>query len=260
MPRPSRKNLRVLIVDDEPLARQRLVDLLGGVSRPMEVAEAGNGQDAVDLIERGPFDVVFLDVQMPGLTGFDVVRAVGPDQMPLTVFVTAYDTHAVAAFDANALDYLLKPFSEERFLAALAKVETRLEGSGRTTFGRQLAHLAFDPEVPDLWDRLVIRTENTTRLVPVVEIDLIESAGVYVTLHVAGKEILYRAPLHVLAAKLDPKRFIRVHRSAIVNIESVLQLDHLSHGEFEVILKHGARTKVSRSYRSQLEARLGQSL
>ena len=259
MSRP-RKAFRVLIVDDEPLARQRLVDLLGAASRPVDIAEAGNGQDAVDLIERGAFDVVFLDVQMPGLTGFDVVRAIGPDRMPLTVFVTAYDTHAVAAFEANALDYLLKPFSEERFQAALGRVEARLEGGGRNAFGRQLANLAFDPETPDYWDRLVIKTENTTRLVPVADIDLIESAGVYVTLHVAGKEILYRAPLHVLAGKLDPKRFIRVHRSAIVNIESVLQLDHLSHGEFEAVLKHDARAKVSRSYRANLETRLGQSL
>ena len=260
MSRSSRKTIRVLVVDDEPLARQRLLDLLGAAERPMEVSEAGNGEAAVRLIEAEGFDAVFLDVQMPGLSGLEVIRTLGPDRMPPTVFVTAYDTHAVAAFDANALDYLLKPFSDERFAAALKKLEARLAAPDRGGFNRQVAQLALEGQAPELWDRLVVKADNTTRFVPAADIDLIESAGVYVTLHVGGKEMLYRAPLHVLADKLDPRRFIRVHRSAIVNIESVIQLDPMSHGEFEVILKHGARAKVSRSYRSQLESRLGQPL
>ena len=260
MPRPSRKAVRVLIADDEPLARQRVADLLGEPSRAMEISEAGDGEAAVRLIEEGAFDVVFLDVQMPGLTGLEVIRTIGPDRMPLTVFVTAYDAHAVAAFEANALDYLLKPFSEERFATTWGRVEARLGEPNRREISRQLTQIAFDPQAPDYWDRLVVKADSTTRFVPAAEIDFIESAGVYVTLHVSGKEILYRAPLHVLEEKLDPRRFIRVHRSAIVNIESVRQLDHMSHGEFEAVLKHGERTKISRSYRANLELRLGQPL
>ncbi len=260
MPRPSRKGLRVLIIDDEALARHRLIDLLRASSRSVTITEARNGAEAIAAIEKETFDVAFLDVQMPEISGLDVIRAIGPDQMPQTIFVTAFDTHAVEAFETNALDYLLKPFSEERFNATLKKVEARIKDPKPLEFSQHLSALAFGTEAPDYWDRVVVKVENTTRLVPVSDVDLFESAGVYVTLHVGGKEILHRAPMHALAERLDPKYFIRVNRSAIVNLESVLQLDPMSHGEFEAVLKHGVRTKVTRFYRANLEARLGQAL
>jgi two-component system LytT family response regulator len=205
--------------------------------------------------------LVFLDVQMPELDGLGVIDAVGAGQMPLTIFVTAYDQHAIRAFEANALDYLLKPFSDERFEAALSRAKLRLRERNTSEFGlRMITMLSAAPQAQRPWDRLVVKSGGSTRLIRVAEIDWIEAAGVYVNLHVAGQQLLYRASLHELDERLDSRRFVRVHRSAIVNIESILQLEPVSHGEFDIILKNGARTRVSRSYRAQLENRLGQPL
>ncbi len=251
----------VLVVDDEAPARQRLVDLLRKDAQIVSIPEAENGLAAVDMIQNQRPDVVFLDVQMPELDGVGVIDAIGPEQMPLTIFVTAYDQHAIRAFEANALDYLLKPFSDERFDAAMARVKSRLDERSVREFGqRMLQMVSKAPPQERRLDRLVVKSGGTTRFVRVVDIDWIEAAGVYVNLHVGGKELLYRAALHELAEKLDPQRFVRVHRSALVNIESILQLEPISHGEFEVLLKNGSRSRVSRTYRAQLEKRLGQSL
>ncbi len=223
--------------------------------------EAGDGQTAVEIIEREALDLVFLDVQMPELDGLEVIEAVGADAMPLTVFVTAYDQHAIRAFEANALDYLLKPFSDERLEAALSRAKGRLDERGIREFGRSVLRLVSARPPAGRWlDRLVVKSAGTTRFIRVVEIDWIEGAGVYVNLHVAAKEFLYRAALNELAGRLDPMRFVRVHRSAIVNIDSILELQPVSHGEFELVLKNGCRSRVSRTYRAQLEIRLGQSL
>jgi two-component system LytT family response regulator len=198
---------------------------------------------------------------MPELDGLGVVEAMGAEQMPLTVFVTAYDRHAIRAFEANAIDYLLKPFSDHRFAAAMSRARTRLDDRHLRDFGRRLLQLAGQASSPGRrLDRLVVKTAGTTRFVKLLDIDWIEAAGVYVNLHVGAKEMLYRSSLAELAARLDPVRFVRVHRSAIVNIESVVQLEGVSHGEFEAVLKSGARVRISRTYRSQLEARLGQPL
>ena len=247
---PSPEPIKVLVVDDEALARQRLVDLLGKVANVAQVFEATDGNAAVQLIASRRPDVVFLDMQMPGQSGLDVVGAHGAAPKPVTVFVTAFDQHAIRAFEANALDYLLKPFSDERFEAAMARIATRLDERNRPK--------SAAPELP--WDRLVIKSAGVTQFVKAIEIDWIESVGVYVNLHIGGKATLYRSPIHLLADKLDPVRFIRVHRSAIVNIDSIVRLETISHGEFEVVLKDGARTKVSRTYRCHLEKRLGQTL
>jgi len=258
--RPSKK-LRVLVVDDEAPARQRLVDLLSRDSQVGDILEAEDGIAAVESIQNQGPDVVFLDVQMPELDGFGVIRAVGAEQMPLTVFVTAYDQHAMRAFEVDALDYLLKPFSDERYEATMVRVKSRLDDDSARKFGRQMLQMISKTVVPEgRWDRLVVKSDGTTRFVRVADIDWIEAAGVYVNPHVAGKELLYRAALHELAERLDPVRFVRIHRSAIVNIESILHLEPISHGEFEVVLKNGSRSRVSRSYRSQLEKRLGQAL
>ena len=185
----------------------------------------------------------------------------GPEQMPLTVFVTAYDQHAIRAFESNALDYLLKPFSDERLEAALARARTRLTELKAGELGQSMLHLlATTPRNERYLDRLVLKSAGATHLLKVTEIDWIEGAGVYVNLHVASKELLYRAALNQLETRLDPARFIRVHRSAIVNIDSIVRLESASHGEFDVILKHGGQTRVSRTYRPALEQRLGQSL
>jgi two-component system LytT family response regulator len=193
---------------------------------------------------------------MPELDGLGVIEAVGPAEMPLTVFVTAYDQHAIRAFEANALDYLLKPYSDERLEATLARVRTRLT----ETQAGNLLRLVAAPRAARYLDRLVVKSAGVTRFLRVDEIDWIEGAGIYVNLHVAGKSLLYRSALTQLAASLDPERFIRVHRSAIVNIDSIVQLDAVSHGEFDVTLRDGSVARISRTYRALLEQRLGQPL
>jgi two-component system LytT family response regulator len=256
------ENLKVVVVDDEAPARQRLLDLLHGDAQVATILEACNGSSAVDLIHNQHPDLVFLDVQMPELDGLGVVDAIGVMEMPLTVFVTAYDQHAIRAFEANALDYLLKPFSDERFEGAMARAKARLEERSLLEFGQRVMKMvSVAPTTADRrWDRLVVKSGGSTRFVRVVDIDWIEAAGVYVNLHVAGKEFLYRTALNDLADRLDPRRFVRVHRSAIVNIESIVQLEPISHGEFDVVLRNGSRARVSRTYRAQLEKRLGQPL
>ncbi len=259
---PPTEPIRVLVVDDEMPARQRLIDLLRKDPQVGAIAEAADGMAAVQAIESQRFDLVLLDVQMPELDGIGVLDAIGAENMPLTIFVTAYDQHAIRAFEANALDYLLKPFSDERFEAAMGRVRARMDDRSVREFSERVMRMVSQSPAPAdrRWDRLVIKAGGTTRFIRVIDIDWIEAAGVYVNLHVGGKELLYRAALNDLAEKLDPRRFIRVHRSAIVNIESILQLEPLSHGEFDVVLKNGSRTRVSRTYRQQLETRLGQPL
>ena len=258
---PHAKGIRVLVADDEAPARQRLIDLLDKDAQVRAVLEAGDGQAAVEMIQREAPDLVFLDVQMPQLDGMEVVKAVGADSMPLTVFVTAYDQHAIKAFEANALDYLLKPFSDERLEAALCRAKGRHDERNMREFGRNvLRMISAGPAGGSYLDRLVVKSAGTTRFLRVADIDWIEGAGVYVNLHVGGKELLYRAALNELADCLDPVRFVRVHRSAIVNIDSILELQPISHGEFEMVLKDGHRSRVSRTYRALLEKRLGQSL
>ena len=261
MPLSTTEALCVLVADDEAPARQRIIDLLRRDSRVAAILEASDGLAAVEIIQnRGP-DLVFLDVQMPERDGLEVIAEVGAERMPLTVFVTAYDRHAIRAFEANALDYLLKPFSDERFEATMARVGTRIDERSVREFGRRILRIISAAPAADLpLDRLVVKSGGSTRFVRVADIDWIEAAGVYANLHVAGKELLYRAALNELAERLDPVRFVRIHRSAIVNIESILHLEPISHGEFEVILKDGSRSRISRTYRRQLEKRLGQSL
>ncbi|HEX3892598.1 MAG TPA: LytTR family DNA-binding domain-containing protein [Terracidiphilus sp.] len=253
--------IHVLVADDEEPARQRLVDLLTKDTQIAGVTEAADGEAAVEAIEKKKPNLVFLDVQMPELDGLGVIDAIGAADMPLTVFVTAYDQHAIRAFEANALDYLLKPFSDERFEATMTRVKSRLDERSIGEFGQRILKMvAAAPATERRLDRLVVKSGGTTRFVRAIDIDWIEAAGVYVTLHVGGKELLYRAALNDLADRLDPRRFVRVHRSALVNIESIVQLEPMSHGEFEAVLKNGSRTRVSRTYRALLEKRLGQPL
>ena len=261
MPLSALEGLCVLVADDEAPARQRIIDLLRRNSQLAAILEASDGLSTVEIIQDRRPDLVFLDVQMPELTGLEVIAEVGAGRMPLTVFVTAYDEHAIQAFEANALDYLLKPFSDERFEMTRARASLRMDERSVREFGRRILRIVSNAPAANLpLDRLVVKSGGATRFIPVVDIDWIEAAGVYANLHMSGKEVLYRAALNELADRLDPVRFVRVHRSAIVNIESIQHLEPISHGEFEVVLKDSSRLRISRTYRKHLEKRLGQSL
>jgi two-component system LytT family response regulator len=256
-----------LVVDDEEPARRRLADLLAKDRDIARTLMAENGPAAVTQIQEAKPDIVFLDVQMPGVDGFGVIEAIGAENMPLTVFVTAYDSFAVRAFEADAIDYLLKPFSDRRYESMMERVKTRLhdlrsrDADDAGSFGPELLKLVTQRSKPgEIWDWIVIKTGDTTRLIMSDEIDWVEAAGVYVTIHAAGKEYLYRAGLATVASRLDPFHFVRIHRSSIVNLRSVAFLERRSHGEFEVMLKDGAHLMMSRTYRAQFEAMLGQSL
>ena len=252
---------RILIVDDEQPARQRLRELIENDRDVREIIDVENGLDAVEAILQKQPDVVFLDVQMPGLDGLGVIDTIGIERMPVTVFVTAFDQHAVRAFESAAIDYVLKPYGDERMEAAFSRAKTRLGDENVREFGRSMLELLDGRRLDSTFlDRIVIRDRDKTHLVRVDSIDCIESAGVYVALHVGRERVLHRATLSELIGRLDPRRFVRVHRSSVVNIDSILHLEPATHGEFDLVLRGGQRIHVSRTFRPLLEARLGQSL
>ena len=252
---------RVLIVDDEPLARERLRSLLS--SRPgMEIAgECPDGASAVTVIQKLRPDLVFLDVQMPGGSGFEVIEAIGPSRMPLVVFVTAYDRYALRAFDVHAIDYLLKPFDRERFEQALARAQQQLERRSNGELERRLLELVQDLKTPQQRvERFVIKSGGRVFFVRADEIDWIEAAGNYAKLHVGAEAHLFRETMNTIESQLDPDLFFRIHRSHIVNIERVKELQPWFNGEYVVFLKSGARLTLSRGYREKLQERIGRSL
>lgn len=251
------QRLRVLVVDDEALARARLVNLLKRDPQVGEIFEAENGLMAIDLIEVEHPDVVFLDVQMPQLDGFGVIEALGAENMPQTIFVTAYDRYAVRAFEADAADYLVKPFADERFEQSMARVKAQLSAAQPMQLGPNIRDAAGGGT---LWTRLAVRAGGVVRLISIGDVDWIEAANVYVNLHVGPHEFLYRIALSHLASKLDPSRFVRIHRSTIVNIDRIKELEPIGQGEFEIVLTNGNRLHLSKTYRVELEKRLGQSL
>ena len=261
------ESLRILVVDDEAPARKRLADMLAKDREVDQVLEAENGVAAVELIQNERPDAVFLDVQMPGIDGLGVVQALGAANMPLTVFVTGYDRFAVQAFEAEAVDYLLKPFADARYEQMMERVKRRLRelrSDGKAdanAFGPELLELAskrFKPGEIGQW--MVVKTRAGTRLVMTEQIDWIEATGVYVTLHVGGDEFLYRAAMTDVASHLDPLQFVRIHRSTIVNLRSVALLERRSHGEFGVTIKNGEQLTLSRTYRAEVARMLGQRL
>jgi len=261
------KPICALVVDDEAPARKRLTDRLAKDSAIGKILEAENGAAAITLIQQAKPDIVFLDVQMPEIDGFGVISAVGPDDMPLTVFVTAYDHFALQAFEADAIDYLLKPFGNKRYERTIERMKKRLHDRQSTnsdsteSFGPELLKLVARRTKPgEIWDWIVVKSRDTARLIMTRDIDWIEAAGVYVTIHVGGESFLYRSGLATVANRLDPFQFIRIHRSSIVNLKSIALLERRSHGEFAVVLKDGTNLMLSRSYRSEVEAILGQNL
>lgn len=268
------ERLRVLVVDDEPLARQRIVDMLAAQDGAIEVVgEADNGTAAVDAIRMLRPDLVFLDVQMPGKTGLEVVRAVGVDQMPLTIFVTAYDRHALEAFEVAAVDYLVKPFDDDRFDAALQRARRLLELREVDRLRGRLLSVLQGGEGERASDRLAVQPVSATRggyleripvemrgkvrVVPVTEIDFIIASGPYAELYSGDRKYVIRESMQNLEDRLDPDVFIRTHRSVIVRIVLIETLHKGAGGDYEVQLKSGRRLRVSRSRIEALEKKLG---
>ncbi len=244
------KKIRALIVDDESPARDNVRLLLAKDAEANIVGECANGFAAIESIESLQPDVIFLDVQMPRLSGFDVVRQVDCKRLPVIVFVTAYDQFALQAFEAHAFDYLLKPFSDDRFAAAWNRAKEQVRQRQFAENNRRLIGLLTQQE--QFISRIAIRSTGKVQILSVAEIDRIEAAGSYVELHAAGKNYLHRESLNSLESKLDPSRFVRIHRSAIVNLNSVRELQPHTHGEYLVILSDGSQLKLSRSYKENL--------
>lgn len=259
---PETKTLRAVIADDELLARQRIEDLLAHDPSISVVATASNGPDAVTAIRKSAPDLVFLDVQMPGMTGFEVVAAIGADQMPVTIFVTAFDQFALKAFEVAAIDYLVKPFDDERFAQALARARKTIELREVERLTKQLVTLLHESTAPQppkqqYLDRIPVEQRGQLRVVPVSKIDYITASGPYAELHVAGKTFAVRERMQTLEEKLDPALFVRVHRSAIVRITLIDALLRAPGGDYAVRLKDGTELPLSRSRREQLEQVLG---
>ncbi len=248
--------LRTVIVDDEPPARKRIRDLVARQPDVTVVGEASSGDEAVRKLEELAPDLVFLDVQMPERDGFAVLAAL--DTPPAAViFVTAYDEYALRAFEVHALDYLLKPFDRDRFVAALDRARAAVRRHPAADDPRLLALLADLTARDNRLTRVAVKHRGRIRLVPLEEVEWIEASGNYLRLHVPGGQYLVRETMQRFAERLDPCRFARIHRSAIVNIERVRELTPLSHGDCSVLLASGREVTLSRTYREQLKARLG---
>lgn len=268
-----KQTIRVLIVDDEPLARDALHVLLGADPDISIIGECSNGKEAVKSIREQSPDLVFLDVQMPDLDGFKVIEQIGSEQMPVTVFVTAFEQHALRAFAAHALDYILKPFDHEGFDKALRRAKSHVLRQKFYDQSHQLLALLGDlhgaqkakgeeekaePPGTKFLERLVIKSGGRIFFLKVDEIDWIEADGDYMRLHVGDKSHLLRETMNALDAKLDPEKFLRIHRSTIVNVERIKDIQPLFKGEHLLTLNDGRRLKMSRGYRDKLQALLDQ--
>ena len=250
----SERPLRVVIVDDELLARQRIEDLLAKEAHVEIVAQARDGNEAVETIRRVAPDLVFLDVQMPKVGGFEVVEAVGVEAMPAVIFVTAYDEYALRAFEINAVDYLLKPFDQERLNKAVARAKRAIgrqapAGEIEERLRRLLKEVRGEPRY---LKRIPVKTSRDTTLILTEAVDWVSAAGHYLELHVGGETHLIREQLARLEAKLDPERFVRIHRSVIVNVDRITSLRPLFNGDHVVVLKGGRELNVSRTYHEKL--------
>jgi len=253
--------IRTLVVDDEVMARERICGLLAQEPDVEVVGECADGLQAVHAIQRLSPDLVFLDVQMPAVDGFAVIREVGVERMPMVVFVTAYDQYALQAFEVHAVDYLLKPFDRDRLQRCLDHARQQRQRIEAGELGRSLLALVKDyrPEQKHE-ERLVIKSGGRVFFVRAEEIEWIEAAGNYVRLHLKDQAHLFRETMNQIEARLDPQRFFRIHRSRIVNTERIKELQPWFNGEFIVVLQNGTQLRLSRSYREKLEERLGRSL
>lgn len=257
------ENIRTLIVDDEPIARRGIRQQLRLEADVEIIGECANGQEAIAAIKKQSPDLLFLDVQMPLLDGFGVVDAIGADKLPAVVFVTAYDEHAIRAFEVNALDYLLKPIDHERFQKTLNRVRRQIDGAKNEPLQQKLASLLHHLEESKTENRrakylrrIAIKEASRVFFLSVDEIDWINSQGNYVQIHTRNSDHLLRETTNGIEAKLDPEQFVRIRRSTIVRIEQVKELAPLFNGEYAVILKNGTQLTSSRRYRHNLEGLL----
>jgi two-component system, LytTR family, response regulator len=246
-------SIRTIIVDDVDLARERIKMLLHDAEFDI-VAECANGREAIKAITSLKPQLVFLDIQMPKIGGFEVVEAIGVEEMPAVIFVTAYDEFALRAFEINAVDYLLKPFDEARLKRAVARAKREIErqipaGEMEEKLRRLLKEVTTEPKY---LKRIPVKSVRHTTLILTEEIDWISSAGHYLELHADGEKHLIREQLSRLEAKLDPEKFVRIHRSTIVNLDSIKSLHPLFNGDHVVVLKNGQELNLSRTYHQKL--------
>lgn len=257
MPKSNLKSIRTLIVDDEPLGRTVIREMLRGDAEIELIGECANGTEAIEMIQREQPDLIFLDVQMPMMDGFEVLKAIAATHLPMVIFVTAYDQYAVKAFDVYAIDYLLKPFDRERFNKALQRAKSTLRQAQTNEVNERILSLLEEQQLkPSYLERLVIKTNGRVLFLRTDEIDWIEAEGNYVSLHVKKESYLLRETISGLEAQLDPKKFSRIHRSQIVNLDRIKELHPWSHGEYRVILKDGTQLTLSRSYRDHFHSLL----
>ena len=253
---PGPRVWRAVVVDDEPPARQSMRLLLGRHADFGIAAECAHGQEALEAVRAHAPDVLFLDVQMPGMDGFDVLRAIGPEAAPVLVFVTAFDEYALRAFETHALDYLLKPFSDERFEAVLERVRARLRERAQASVGVRLTALLASRGPSAELQQLVVRDGGRTLVIPYDDIIWIEAEDYYARVHARSRRTLVRMSMRSLAESLEGDAFIRVHRSAIVNVACIREVEPLASGDQRLVLSDGTELRVSRTYRGALEERL----
>ena len=253
--------IRAAIVDDEPLARRRIGNLLMEAADVEVIAECANGNDAIKSLDESPPDVLFLDIQMPEVDGFDVLQALGVGHVPVVIFVTAYDRFALRAFEAHALDYLLKPFDDERFDAALQRARERIREQRKGDLDLRLhALLETVRGEHGYLRRLVVPAGHRSVFLRTEQIDWIGAERNYIRLHVGSRAYLMRENLSHIASALDPKTFCRIHRSTIVNIDRIHAVESLFRGEYLVVLHDGTKLTSGRGYRGNLHTLMGKEI
>jgi two-component system LytT family response regulator len=255
---PSPQPIRVIVVDDEPLGREMLGEMLHDDPEVTIVGEYCNGREAADAIKALTPDLVFLDVQMPEMGGFDLLELLSVEEVPHVIFVTAYDHYAVRAFEVHALDYLLKPFDRERFDACWQRAKAQIFRERNTHGQRRILDLLEQLRAGKQYlERLVIKAGGRIYFLRTDEIDWIEAQGNYVSVHSGKRSHLIRETISSLDAQLDPKEFVRIHRSSIVRIDRIQELQPWFHGEYRVILNTGTQLALSRNYRENLQQAIG---
>jgi two-component system LytT family response regulator len=252
-----RLNIRTVIIDDEPLARERIRSLLSNEPDINIVGEYSDGVAAYAYLRRKRVDLLFLDIQMPEMDGFTLMEMLGGRHTPHVIFITAYDTFAVKAFDKNAIDYLLKPFDRDRFHRALERMRERFNPPNTKAYSERLHWMMQDFQIEKKYmQRIIIKSHQTIKFLPVEDIDWIESADNYVSIHAGKKTYMLRATLHSIEQKLDPARFLRIHRRTIVRASRVAEYKPDGKNSKSIILTDGTHLSVSRSYNKNLLGRL----
>lgn len=246
--------IRTVIADDEPLSRERLRKLISKEDELELIKACENGQEAIDFLKDELPDLLFLDIQMPEIDGFEVLKQIDYENIPCIVFVTAYDEYALRAFEVNALDYLLKPFDQQRFVKAVNRVKDQLKNKSQAQLDTRLTKLVNTLDKNNNYlDRIMIKANGRVYFVKTNEIDWIEAAGNYLKLHCDKKNHMVRETMSNMEEKLDPDQFFRIHRSVIVNIEKIRELQPWFHGDYMITLLDGQKLTMSRNYKDLLQ-------